>query len=63
MLRDKKTAYFLNTTPKDFKTSIEFWDLHSQHMKLKSDSSSNISTNSVLVDDIKITDEKEMANN
>ncbi len=56
MLRDKKTAYFLNTTPKDFKNSIEFWDLHSQHMKLRSDSSSNISINSLLVNDIKITD-------
>jgi hypothetical protein len=43
MLRDKKKAYFLNTTPNDFKTSIEFWDLHFQHMKLRSDSSSNIS--------------------
>ena len=31
-------------------------------MKLRSDSSSNISINSLLVNDIKITDKKEMAN-
>jgi len=32
-------------------------------MKLRSDSSSNISINSLLVNDIKITDKKEMDNN
>ena len=48
MLRDKKTKFYLTTTPKDVKNSKLFWEFYQNEMKIKSDKSNYNTPNSIL---------------
>ncbi len=61
-LREKKILYFIDKTPKDFTNSKNFWELYQADIKIKSEKSTNISPESVFVNNALLTDTFEITN-
>jgi exonuclease III len=62
LLRSKKTEFFKNKTPKDFKSAKDFWEFQASSVKVKSDKSSNTAITSITVDGKKLNDSEDIAN-
>ena len=61
-MRDKKTFFYLNKTPKDFTNSKNFWEFYQSSLKIKSDKSSNNCPDSIIFNNELITDAFEITN-